>query len=624
MTPDSGEASGSRFFLDRKRGLGSWFEDYAWIKAKSMEVIQPALNVFQARVVDAIVWCLINEEPIRIIILKPRQKGSSTISVAALDWFAHVFGANGVIMGGQSDQADLLWEILKRYITHDKAPWDHSTDAGETRVKYGNGGYLKKETAGDKDAGKSGTWQFVLATEIAYWASEGVNNAEGVLASVMAAVPKQPLSCCILESTSNGPSGVFYDTWQHGVDLERLQDGEPRDGRYIKIFSPWFEHDDSRLDLDQDGVTHILRSMTPEERAILSRWNLTPGHIAWRRWAIREDCSWDEALFRMYFPATPEEAFSSSNPSLFNSAGLQVIARQTETIGCGMNGNLLNPDGDPWAKRFLFEPETDVRHASVTLWDRPVAGMRYVIGVDVMTGESEDSRARYRDHHAAVVLRTGYWDAARNRWFPPKVVARSIAYRPGGIGEPRVDCQWEIERLAEVVWALAQFFGGALIAPEVNQDRGLTVILKHHRARIYRQKKRDTDTSVAENDSTGKLGWRTKPGKSTTDNTKAHMYEQMRTAVVELAAGECGEDMHGRGIEIPCPHIYGEMLTFIQHKNGRIGHANGLHDDGIDALAIAFAVREGATPYVPDSLVRAVPADLRAHLGRSSMGRAES
>ena len=111
--------------------------------------------------------CLQHDLPIRVILLKPRQKGCSTISVAFLYWLVRRFGLQGMIIGGQYDQTDELWKILQRYHTYDSFPWpargviqDYESQIHERRRPSPNA------TALNENAGRAGTYQAVIVTEL--------------------------------------------------------------------------------------------------------------------------------------------------------------------------------------------------------------------------------------------------------------------------------------------------------------------------------------------------------------------------------------------------------------------------------------------------------------------------
>ena len=144
-----------------------WIEQFAKILTKEGDVELLALNYLQVKVCDAIRWCRENGFPCRIIILKPRQKGSSTITTACLYHKLQRKQSNGLIIGGEFSQTDNLWKITRRYADLDKMPWPHgSSRITNDRGHFANGSSLEKETAQDSEAGRSGAYHFVLATEI--------------------------------------------------------------------------------------------------------------------------------------------------------------------------------------------------------------------------------------------------------------------------------------------------------------------------------------------------------------------------------------------------------------------------------------------------------------------------
>ncbi len=59
------------------RNPGAWFETQGFIIDKNKDLVHPVANRLQQLEFEAIKWCLDNGVPIRIIKLKPRQKGST-------------------------------------------------------------------------------------------------------------------------------------------------------------------------------------------------------------------------------------------------------------------------------------------------------------------------------------------------------------------------------------------------------------------------------------------------------------------------------------------------------------------------------------------------------------------
>ena len=63
----------------------------------------------------------------------------------------------------------------------------------------------KVGTAGTEGVGRSDTVQFFHGSEVAYW-----KNADQHMSGILQAVPNEPGTEIILESTANGLGGLFY------------------------------------------------------------------------------------------------------------------------------------------------------------------------------------------------------------------------------------------------------------------------------------------------------------------------------------------------------------------------------------------------------------------------------
>jgi hypothetical protein len=118
--------------------------------------------------------------PCRIAGLKPRQKGSSTKSVHVGHCRLKAGKARGLIAGGAHFQTENMFEILKTYAEEDELDPGKCVMTDKV-ARYKNGSRMQRITLASKAAGRSGTYQFLLITEAAYLAKEGVANADVVL-----------------------------------------------------------------------------------------------------------------------------------------------------------------------------------------------------------------------------------------------------------------------------------------------------------------------------------------------------------------------------------------------------------------------------------------------------------
>lgn len=185
----------------------TWLETHGSIVLKNGDVVEPGemrvnhmqrlMNLVRAR-------CMELGIPCRILNLKPRQKGSTTKSGG---WCYHDMRrkrTSACVIGGQYSQTQNAWEIIQHYHKKDSFAWGNHGAINSEKGEFSNGSKLVPETAGDKDAARSGTFQFLFATEVARWAKEGVVEASKILGGALKCVPLLPDTTVILETTAYG------------------------------------------------------------------------------------------------------------------------------------------------------------------------------------------------------------------------------------------------------------------------------------------------------------------------------------------------------------------------------------------------------------------------------------
>lgn len=549
-------------------------------------------NRFQRRVLQYVEWMIERGIPVRIIIYKPRQKGSSTITVALLYWFLRRYVTQGLIVGGQKSQAQNLWAILKRYHAHDGCDWGNTGRVGMEVGSWDHGSTLAMETAGDDEAARSGTYQAVVVTEMARWKDRAAASASDVLSGILNCVPMEPGTFVAEESTVRGGIGLFPERYARAVSFEQMQRGIMGSG-YLKVFSPFYEHADSYVEPSPEELDEVLAGRgalneadLAEERMLMSELGCKPGHILWRRRTIKNECDGDPVKFDRDFPATEQHGFRSTNPGRFNLVGLGRLADEARQTHIDW-GVLEDPDGS--RERFQWRTAPSAMEGDFAKVEQPREGLRYLVAVDNMTGiskvEGEDP-----DCHAVLALRTGYMDRDRG-WTRPRVVA---AIKP----EVRVD----IDILADITHRLARHYGDCMVVPEANNDSGLILELRRLGATVYQRRPpktaRDPDRPQP-----AKFGFLTKGGEH--DGTRRWIIENLARAIREITTP-------GEGVEVPFPWIIRELRNFIVTASGRAEAAPGHHDDWVLALAIGLACQESATTYVRERIVPSLPPDLRA------------
>src|SRR5690554_4358542 len=84
----------------------AWFSTYGkiWAKDRTQGLVTPRLNILQRRIQDVMNKMEDLELPVRIIELKPRQRGSTTYITAIGYTKMRRSSTSAVFIGGQSDQ----------------------------------------------------------------------------------------------------------------------------------------------------------------------------------------------------------------------------------------------------------------------------------------------------------------------------------------------------------------------------------------------------------------------------------------------------------------------------------------------------------------------------------------
>ncbi len=482
-------------------------------------------------------------------------------------------------MGNKEKTTGNLMAMLKRYNDSDKFPWGNQGKVTAEGAKWTHDSKVVSETAGGSDPGRSGTYQLLLLSEVAYWAGDGVRSADIILDGILKCVPFLADTLIIMESTPNGAAGAFYERYQDGMPFDDFMSGKKTDG-YVRIFSPWFEFADSEDKLSDEAKERVMGSLTREEEDLIEQYKLTAGNISFRRRSIAEDCQGDPKKFDQDFPSNEEDCWLASGRLRFDGSGIRRIEQMVKSHASQV-GMLDSSRGGG----VIFRP-TDRNEGVFQMWEQPRDGLRYIMPIDTMTGEQ--SSGKDPDAHAALILRAGYiQDGVQKN---PAVVAR--------ITPP---CRYDIDMLAEMCVRLSLFYGGCLMVPEMNGP-GLALIQdlkKYDGVNLYRREVMDLLTSQV----TEKVGWQTADGANRLGN-RSMIIETLATAIRDGA------------IDIYCPHILQQLKQFIVNARGKSEALSGKHDDDCLSLAIGLFCISGATAKSAPVVQRGLPPDLRDRYGR--------
>ena len=399
-----------------------YIESCLKIKTKSGTVVPFRLNDAQRKLYAVAKRQQDAGKPVRLIILKARQLGFSTLTEGLIfHACATRRNVNALIVAHREDATANLFRMSKLFYDELPAPVKPMLRASNAQeLVFENPSKLRSErearpglrsrircaTAGGHGIGRSDTLQCVHLSEYAFW-PDGADGKASTLAGILQAVPSLPGTMVVIESTANGFED-FKERWDAAVAGEN--DFEP-------VFFAWFENPDYAMPV-VPGT-----EWTPEERDLKAAYQLTDEQLQWRRWCIANNCGGSLDMFRQEYPASPGEAFLHSGTGVFDNE--QIVLRLERLPSPAGRGEFT--DGE-WT-----ESET----GAITLYELPEEGVPYVLGGDT-AGEGSD-------YFTAIVI--------------DNVSGRIAAKLRQKYSEPEYVRQ---------IYALGRFYNDALVAIETN------------------------------------------------------------------------------------------------------------------------------------------------------------
>lgn len=528
----------------RKRLLDD-FEFYARhcikIRTKQGKIAPLVLNRVQRRFLDRILDQWQRTGKVRMVVLKARQQGLSTVISAFQYWWLSQHKAQkGLVMAHEGDSTTTLLDMYRRI--HDNAP-----DIVRPSTKYLSRNEfnfdkldsgLRVATAGGRGVARGETLTFAHLSEVAFWPPAFANtNFNGLVQ----AIPEENDTFIFLESTAQGVTGKFYEMYQGAVRNDHLWNG------YEVFFSAWFESDEYRETAPADFVR------TPEEEDLVLQFfdkGLTSNdQLYWRRKKVATN---GMDLFKQEYPATAEEAFLSTGRPIFNTESLHKRLQEAKAKPALHQKTLEQSYDEKTGKALPLRVLRDDPRGELLIYRDRDEREVYVIGADVGMGIRGGVKGRKEgDSSVAQVL-----DSKR----------RQVAVWRG-ICHPDV--------FANILVTLGYHYNSATIAPERN-NHGLVTCVALRDANYPYIYTEQPEGQLDEKDSIN-------IGFYTSERTKPLIIDKLR----EL-------DRTDGGIEINDPTTLKEMMTFVVTENGKMEAEAGTHDDCVMSLAIAAYVSDDA------------------------------
>jgi len=554
---------------------------------KTGEMIQFRLNYPQRIVLDKLEEMRLSGMPIRLVILKARQWGGSTLVQLYMAWI-QLFKKEGwysIILAQTKDTSRrikaMYTKVLNSFpswgieIDNHKiifSPYEGSSS--DSILTFENGDIARNNVISiasyeNYDSARGNSYALAHYSETAFWKDTLGKTPEELISSVGGGILEEPLTMEIMESSARGASGYFYDECQLAI--------EGKSARQF-LFIPFFfiENDMKKIENKKEFAKWLL---SVKDLDTVPKDCLDEGRYYWKMWtlgATLEHINWyiskrksfhDHENMATEAPIDYVEAFKNSGRRVFSPYAIDDMRKMfvRNPIAKGdVHGNSIK--GKNSINNVKFYPSDN---GKLKIWEYPNTNInvkyRYIVSVDI-GGKSESS-----DYSVITIIdRFGMMKGANGI---PKVVAR---WR----GHIRHDY------LAWKAASIAKYYCDAYLIFESNtydkeketntEGDHINFILDEVGDAYENMYYRHNDSEIIDDNYAVKWGWQTNK------QTKPKMIDNMIVYLDDQLWDEPDEDM------------YKEMLIYEYKDDGTIGNVTGKdnHDDIFMSTGIGLYVSQ--------------------------------
>lgn len=552
---------------------GGTFEGFEFFCANVMKVraggegswkyVPLELNEEQASFARLFIEKRLRKEKIRIIVLKARKLGISTVVQALALWYgsfteawktktiAHILESTETIGKISVDAVERFPEAVKPYL----AP-----NFRNKKLVWTSGSEITVETQRSENQSRGSSPSLLHMSEVAFW-DEGRKDgsAEGTMTALLGSLEEEgggAATAVVIETTANGVGGTFHSRW-----LNALRPGS----EWVPLFYPWqtaSKHqieDVSQKDRDVTSVlldptasrdtkirvllnANLSNLLTEEWARRAADFRLTVGQL---RWAMNKaDELGSIQRFDQEFPMSADLAFISSGRMVLDTETMKHVMTTVKEPAL-RTGILFEIPRASSGHALTF---ADIQAASGTgetwfWWRTPEPGWagRYALGTDA-------SNASGQDFACISVM-----DLLLNE---------QVAEFYCSTTTPDV--------LARQAIMAGTMFGMALIAPEINGAGTVVVndLLREGYPNVYRR-------AIIESEAGGEASWVRQFG--------VYMDERTRTMVIDGVVRGLRSGTH----VVRSERMLNEFRTFRFDGKGKPDHEKGKKSDAIFGYGLA-------------------------------------
>lgn len=322
-----------------------WAVLYVFIKCKGGgEDIHFKLNRPQRKLIERFEKKRLTGKPIRLILLKARQWGGSTVTQIYMAWLqlVHKVGLNSLIVGHVKDASnevkDMFDRMIKAYPVKLLYKLGEAYEENATKmVGVGNSGNIhripqrnckiKIGTAEKPDSARGGDYNLVHCTEVGLWKTTEGKTPEDIVRSACSGILLKPYTMIVYESTANGTGNFLqreYDAAKKGTS------------QFESLFIAWFEIEQYNAPIDDlDNFATTLYKNRNNDNAMSNREE--SGKYLWWLWekgATLEAIQWyilerskynDHGGMASEYPSDDVEAFVHSGARVFDKYKVEEL-----------------------------------------------------------------------------------------------------------------------------------------------------------------------------------------------------------------------------------------------------------------------------------------------------------
>lgn len=485
----------------------------------------------------------INEMEKYNILLKGRQIGFTTLSLGYMLWSAITRPDTNYLMMTHHNKVtqSLLRKLNKMYksLPHERYPdlFPKKVISNRDEIYFANGSRVQVATASGEDSISGNTFQLIHLSEMAKYPNE---QQEEIIATSIPALAKNPDSKIIIESTGMGFNyyqEMFMKAWRGKESVWKSFFYSWLAKAYTTQFKHSFDEAEEWFKLHNQGRRMTYNDLEHDERILRDKYKASYRQLMFRRYYIESNSL---EKFQREFPTTPDEAFQTSNVSVFDT---QKIIERLQNVIPPLPTNEIYDELPEVLKPYI--------NKNLFIYHMPKGKMRHYGGIDVASGTGGNN-----DRSTIAIFNSEGQQTA-------SFYANDIP----------------VYMFAKIVNSLGRFFNYAFICVERNSF-GLPLLEKlrkeYHYMNLLKQR-------IFDQRGKRKL----QLGFQTTNTTKPILINDMK------------ENFELGMINIECVETLEEMKIY-QDNNGKMGNKKGqnLHDDLVIAVAMACQAMKQSKYYV--------------------------